>query len=65
MPVFIQLTQVGDDPDTYHVAVDKIAYVQETAAGATRVHFHGGYHVSVRESFAVIAQKIAEAAAAL
>ena len=63
MPSFIRLTQVGDDPDTYHVAVDKIAYVLETAAGATRVHFLAGNHVSVREPFAVIAQKIAEAEA--
>ena len=63
MPAFISLTQVGDDPDTYHVVVDKIAYVQVTAAGSTRVHFHGGYHVSVRETYAVISQKIAEAEA--
>ena len=57
-PRFIVLTQVGDDPDTYHVVVEKIAYVQETASGSTRVHLQSGAHVSVRESFAVIQAKI-------
>jgi hypothetical protein len=60
-PRFIVLTQVGDDPDTYHAVVEKITYVQETASGSTRVHFQSGAHVSVRESFAVIREKIAEA----
>ena len=58
-PRFITLTQVGDDPDAYHVVVEKIAYVQETASGSTRVHLQSGAHVSVRESFAVIQEKIA------
>lgn len=58
-PRFIALTQVGDDPDTYYVVVEKIAYVQETASGSTRVHLQSGAHVSVREPFAVIEEKIA------
>ncbi|MEO6340820.1 MAG: hypothetical protein ABIO39_12315 [Caulobacteraceae bacterium] len=61
MPKFMTLHQVGDDPDTYHVAVDHIAYVQQTAAGSTRVYFHAGMHVSVREPAWTILELISAA----
>jgi len=63
LKAFIQLTQVGDDPDTYQIAIDKIVYVQETAAGSTRVHLQAGNHVSVREPFRIILDKIRQAEA--
>ncbi len=62
MPNFIILHQVGADPDTYYVAIEHIAYVQETAAGSTRVHFHTGIHVSVREPSKTILELISAAA---
>ncbi len=61
MPTFITLHQTGADPDTYYVAIEHIAYVQETAAGGTRVHFHTGIHVSVREPSKTVLEMISAA----